>query len=94
MSLFRTNDLDISFIWFYLTSLFSLGLEFFSILHISSSSIPGGSGDKESALNAGDLGLIPGWGRFPGERNGNPPSILAWRIPWAEESGGVAKSQT
>ena len=27
---------------------------------------------KESACNAGDLGLIPGLGRFPGEGNGNP----------------------
>ena len=25
----------------------------------------------ESACNAGDLGLIPGWGRSPGEGNGN-----------------------
>ena len=33
---------------------------------------PGGSGDKESDCNAGDLGLIPGSGRFPGEGNGNP----------------------
>ena len=31
-----------------------------------------GSGGKESACNAGDLGLIPGWGRFPGEGNDNP----------------------
>ena len=33
---------------------------------------PGGSGGKESACNAGDLGSIPGLGRSPGERNGNP----------------------
>ena len=33
---------------------------------------PGGSGGKESACNAGDLGSIPGWGRFPGEGKGNP----------------------
>ena len=31
--------------------------------------IPGGSAGKESACNAGDLGLIPGSGRFPGEIN-------------------------
>ena len=30
---------------------------------------PGGSGGKESACNAGDPGLIPGLGRFPGEGN-------------------------
>ena len=33
---------------------------------------PGGSDGKESACNAGDLGSIPGLGRSPGERNGNP----------------------
>ena len=32
---------------------------------------PGGSDGKESAHNAGDLGLISGSGRFPGEGNGN-----------------------
>ena len=32
---------------------------------------PGGSGSKASACNAGDLGLIPGLGRSPGEGNGN-----------------------
>ena len=31
----------------------------------------GGSDDKESVCNAGDLGLILGSGRFPGEGNGN-----------------------
>ena len=33
---------------------------------------PGGSVGKESACNAGDPGLIPGWGRTPGEGKGNP----------------------
>jgi len=33
---------------------------------------PGGSAGKESACNAGDLGLIPGLGRSPGERKGYP----------------------
>ena len=32
---------------------------------------PGGSDSKESAYNAGDLGLIPGLGRSSGEGNGN-----------------------
>ena len=31
---------------------------------------PGGSDAKESACNAGDLGLIPESGRYPGEENG------------------------
>ena len=33
---------------------------------------PGGSARIESACNAGDLGPIPGLGRFPGEGNGYP----------------------
>ena len=33
---------------------------------------PGGSDGKASAYNAGDLGLIPGSERSPGEGNGNP----------------------
>ena len=54
---------------------------------------------KNPPTNTGDPGSVPGWGRFPGEGNVHPPSTLAWRIPWAEEPGGlpsmaVAKSQT
>ena len=33
---------------------------------------PGDSDGKESAFNMGDLGSIPGLGRFPGEGNGYP----------------------
>ena len=33
---------------------------------------PGGSDGKASVYNAGDLGSIPGSGRFPGEGNGKP----------------------
>ena len=33
---------------------------------------PGVSEGKEFACNAGDLGLIPGWGRSHGEGNGHP----------------------
>ena len=32
----------------------------------------GGSAGKESACNVGDLGLIPGWERSPGEGKGYP----------------------
>ena len=34
--------------------------------------VPGGSAGKESACNVGDLGLVPGLGRSPGEGNGYP----------------------
>ena len=33
---------------------------------------PGGSDSKESACNAGEQGLIPGSGKYPGEANCNP----------------------
>ena len=39
---------------------------------ILTTGFPGDSDGKESAGNAGDLGLIPGSGRSPGEGNGNP----------------------
>ena len=37
---------------------------------------PGGSEGKASARNAGDLGLIPGLGRSPGEGHGNPTPVF------------------
>ena len=43
---------------------------------VSFSSFPGDSDDKESACNAGNLGLIPGSGRFPGEGNGLPTPVF------------------
>ena len=60
---------------------------------------PGGSDSKESAFNAGDLGLIPGLGRSPEGGHGNHSSILAWRIimdrgAWRAIVYGVAKSWT
>ena len=42
------------------------------IMHCLYYGCPGGSAVKASASNAGDLGWIPGSGRFPGEENGNP----------------------
>ena len=46
------------------------------LIHLSSyrdkGDLPGGSGCKESAHNAGELGLIPGWGRSPGGGHSNP----------------------
>ena len=39
--------------------------------------------------NRGNTSSIPGSGRFLGEGHGKPPSILAWRIPWMEDPGGL-----
>ena len=49
---------------------------------------PGDSDGKESACNVGDLSSIPGLGRFSWRRAWQP-SILAWRISWTEEPGGL-----
>ena len=60
---------------------------------------PGGSEVKASASNAGDLGLIPGSGRSPGEGNGNPlqysclENPMDWGAWWAAVHG-VTKSRT
>ena len=64
---------------------------------------PGGSDGKESACNEGGLGLIPGVERSPGGglglqyslgwedplEEGLVSNILAWRIPWTAEPGGL-----
>ena len=42
---------------------------------------PDGSEDKASASNMGDLGLIPGSGRSPGEGNGNPLQYFCLENP-------------
>ena len=54
---------------------------------------------KKSACNAGDLGLIPGSGRSPGEGNGNPLQYSCLensmdRGAWWATVHGVTKSQT
>ena len=63
------------------------------------SGFPSGSVGKESACNAGDLGLIPGSERAPGEGNSNPLqySCLENSTDEGARQGtvhGIAKSQT
>ena len=58
---------------------------------------PGGSDSKESACNAGDPGLTPGWGRSPGVGNGNPLQYFCLENPmdrgaWQATVHGIAKS--
>ena len=49
----------------------------------------GGSAVKNPPANAGDLSSIPGSRSSPGEGNATHSSILAWKVPWAEEPGGL-----
>ena len=41
---------------------------------------------KRLAYNAGDLGLIPGWGRYSGEGNGNPRQYSCLENPMDGEA--------
>ena len=56
---------------------------------VFSGNFPGGSDSKVSAYSVGDPGLIPGLGRSPGERNGNPLQYSCLEIPQTEEPGGL-----
>jgi len=54
---------------------------------------------KEHTADTGDMDLIPGWGRSPGERNGNPLQYSCLGNPmdrgdWWVTVNGVAKSWT
>ena len=60
-------------------------------------SVPGGSQAKNLPASAGDAGLLPGLGRFPGERNGNSLQYSCLQNPmdrgtWCATIHGVAKS--
>ena len=58
---------------------------------------PFGSAGKESAHNSGDMGLVPGLGRSPGEGNGSPLKYSCLKNPmergaWWATIHTVAKS--
>ena len=59
------------------------------IFHLCNGGIPGGSDGKESACNAGDLGLNPRSGRSPGERNGYSLQYSGLDNSTDEEPGGL-----
>ena len=67
--------------------MFQISTNWFLELNTFEKGFPGGSDGKEFTCSAGDPGSIPGLGRSPEE--GTHSSILAWRIPWAEEPDGL-----
>ena len=74
------------------------GMDIYTLLY-------GGSDDKQSACNAGDLHSIPGLGRSPEERNGNPlqysclenphgQRTLSGYSPWGHKESDRSKHST
>ena len=56
---------------------------------------PGRSVVKNLPANAGDVGSIPGSGRFPWRRKWQlTPVFLAWEILWTEEPAGLVHGVT
>ena len=60
---------------------------------------PGGTVVKNPPAKLGDVDFIPGWGRSPGEGNGNPLQYSSLGNPtdrraWRVTARGVAKSPT
>ena len=59
-------------------------IKYYLSLDWASQNLPASAGDMR------DSSSIPGLGRSPGEEDmANYSSILAWRIPWTEEPGGL-----
>ena len=48
--------------------------------------LPGGSDGKESTCNAGDLGSIPGLGRYPGGGHSNQLQYYCLENPHGQRS--------
>ena len=82
------------------SSLHKLSEDTFNLVHLCliKEGFPSVSVIKNPPANAGDMGLIPGLGRFPGEGKGNPlyscmENPMDRRALWAIVHG-VAKSRT
>ena len=54
-----------------------------------SPSFPAGSDGKASAYNVGDLVQSLDWEDLLEKEMATHSSILAWKIPWTEEPGGL-----
>ena len=70
-----------------------------SIISENGGDFPGGSDSKEATCNAGNVGLIPGSGRSPGEENGSPLQDSCLENPlergaWWATAHGVAELDT
>ena len=59
---------------------------YYIYIYTHTHTLPCSSDGKESACSAGDLGLIPGSGRSPGEGNGNPLQYSCLENPHGQRS--------
>ena len=85
--------------WSMLTFLLHMQKCFLLDMLGNKSYFPGGSEGKAPACNAADPGSIPGLGRSPGERNGNPLQYYCLENTmnggaWWATVHSVAKSRT
>ena len=92
---FRFHYFQCDLCWVNVITAFSVKEGLATLTH----STAGGADGKESACNAGDPGSIPGLGRSPGERNGNPLQCSYLENPrdggaWWAAVHGVAQSRT
>ena len=58
-------------------------------MHAAFQGFPGGSVAENPPASVGDAGSVPGLGRSPEKEMTTHSNILAWRIPRAEEPGGL-----
>ena len=72
--------------WLLCCSVFSL---FFILYWSIVDLLPSWPSGKEFTCSAWDLGSIPGLTRSPEEEMATLSSILAWKIQWREEPGGL-----
>ena len=49
---------------------------------------------KSTPAKVGDPGSIPWIGKIPWSRKWQSSSILAWKIPWTEEPGGMQSMES
>ena len=82
-----TDPLSTHVRWHYLNLFWVFGKE----PQLLGSGRVGGAGAVPFGLgcNAGGLGSIPGWEDCLEKGMATHSSILAWRIPWTEEPGGI-----
>ena len=71
-----------------------LFIDFYKVALVVKKGFPGGSAGKEPGCNVGDLGLIPGLRRSPGEGKGYPLQYSGLENSMDYTVHGVTKSRT